>query len=65
MKCELCNKADAACAITREREDGEEEELYVCRECAKAERQRRKAKSQRFQRIVPPIRFFRACSGVS
>ena len=56
MKCELCKKADAACAITREREDGEEEELYVCRECAKAERQRRKAKSQRTRKIagLPP-----------
>ena len=56
MKCELCNKADAACAITREREDGEEEELYVCRECAKSERQRRKSKSQRTRKIagLPP-----------
>lgn len=56
MKCELCNKADAACAITREREDGEEEELYVCRECAKSERQRRKAKSQRTRNVagLPP-----------
>ena len=56
MKCELCNKADAVCAITREREDGEEDELYVCRECAKAERQRRKAKSQRTRKIagLPP-----------
>ena len=56
MKCELCKKADAACAITREREDGEEEELYVCRECAKAERQSRKAKSQRTRKIsgLPP-----------
>ena len=56
MKCELCKKADAACAITREREDGEEEELYVCHECAKAERQRRKANSQRTRKIsgLPP-----------
>ena len=56
MKCELCKKADAACAITREREDGEEDELYVCHECAKAERQRRKSMSQRTRKIsgLPP-----------
>ena len=55
MKCELCHQADAACAIPRE-DGAEDDELYVCRECAKAERQKRKAKSQRTRKLsgLPP-----------
>jgi len=55
MKCELCHKADAACAITREK-DGEEDELYVCESCAKKEKQRRQSKSQRTRKVsgLPP-----------
>lgn len=34
MKCELCHKADAETAIRRP-VDGEEQELYVCRACAR------------------------------
>jgi len=55
MKCELCHKADAKAAIVRETKDGEEE-LYVCEECAKAERLRRQKKSQRTRKVtgLPP-----------
>ena len=53
MKCEICKKADAQTAITRER-DGEEEELYVCHACAKAERQRRQKMSQRTRKFMGP-----------
>ena len=41
MKCELCHKADAQTAITLVKK-GEEQELYVCKACAKAENERRK-----------------------
>jgi protein arginine kinase activator len=34
MKCELCHKADAETAV-RKRVDGEDQELYVCRACAR------------------------------
>lgn len=53
MKCELCHKADAQTAITREK-DGEEEELYVCNVCAKAERQRRQRMCQRTRKFKGP-----------
>ena len=55
MKCELCHKADAATAITRGEGDAAEE-LYVCADCAKAERQRRQKKSQRTRKVtgLPP-----------
>ena len=46
MKCELCNQKDAETAIQLEK-DGEEQELYVCRDCANRERVRRQKKSQR------------------
>ena len=46
MKCELCHQKDAETAIQLKK-DGEEEELYVCRECANRERVRRQKKSQR------------------
>ena len=46
MKCELCNKRDAAAAIHLT-QGGEERELYVCRECERQERLRRQKKSQR------------------
>lgn len=46
MKCEICNSHDAETAITLT-QDGEERELYVCRECARQERVRRQKKSQR------------------
>ena len=55
MKCELCHQADAETAITRGEGDGAEE-LYVCRACAQAERQRRQKKSQRTRKVpgLPP-----------
>lgn len=55
MKCELCQKRDAATAILLSR-GGEEQELYVCRECAKQERVRRQKKSQRTRKVegLPP-----------
>ena len=55
MKCELCHKADAETAITRQK-DGEEEELYVCHACAAAERKARQKKSQRTRKVsgLPP-----------
>lgn len=46
MKCELCHQRDAATAILLP-VNGEEQELYVCRECAHQERVRRQKKSQR------------------
>ena len=55
MKCEICHKADAATAITRQ-VNGEEEELYVCKACAAAERKARQKKSQRTRKVsgLPP-----------
>ena len=54
MKCEICHKADASKAIRRG--DGDDDELYVCEACAKAERQRRQKKSQRTRKVtgLPP-----------
>jgi len=55
MKCEICHQADAEAAIVRG--EGEAaEELYVCKACAKAERQRRQKKSQRTRKVtgLPP-----------
>ena len=54
MKCEICHKADATRAIRRG--DSEDDELYVCDACAKAERQRRQKKSQRTRKVtgLPP-----------
>ena len=55
MKCELCHNADAETAIVRGVGDAAEE-LYVCRACATAERQRRQKKSQRTRKVtgLPP-----------
>ena len=55
MKCELCHNADAETAITRGEGDAAEE-LYVCKACAQAERQRRQKKSQRTRKVtgLPP-----------
>ena len=47
MKCEICGKIDAQAALVRKRDDGSEEELYVCAECAGKERVRRQKKSLR------------------
>ena len=52
MKCEICHKADAAKAIRREGADGDEDELYVCEACARAERQRRQRKSSRTRKVT-------------
>ena len=51
MKCELCHNADAETAITRGEGDTAEE-LYVCKACAQAERQRRQKKSQRTRKVT-------------
>lgn len=55
MKCEICNKLEAETAITKLK-DGEEQELYVCRACAAAERKNRQQKSQRTRKMtgLPP-----------
>ena len=55
MKCELCQKADAAKPIVRGEGDAAEE-LYVCAACAKAERLKRQKKSQRTREVtgLPP-----------
>ena len=55
MKCEICQKADAATVLIRETGAGEEE-LYVCKACAAAERKRRQKKSQRTRKMtgLPP-----------
>ena len=34
MKCEICHKADAATVLHRKKNDGSDEELYVCKACA-------------------------------
>lgn len=56
MKCELCHQNDAQAAIVLPGEDGEERELYVCKECANRERVRRQKKSQRTRKVtgLPP-----------
>lgn len=55
MKCELCQSRPAQTALVTRR-DGEEVELYVCRECARAEKSRRQKKSQRTRKVtgLPP-----------
>lgn len=37
MLCELCNKNEASCVLRRKGENGEDEELYVCRDCLEKE----------------------------
>lgn len=55
MKCELCHKAEADSVLVRGEGD-DAEELYVCKACAKAEKQRRQKKSQRTRKAsgLPP-----------
>lgn len=56
MKCELCHQQDAETAIQVEK-NGCEEELYVCRACAKNARLQRQKKSQRTRKVgggLPP-----------
>ena len=55
MKCEICHNHEAETAI-HVMKDGVDEELYVCRACAKNERVRRQKKSQRTHRekVEPP-----------
>ena len=55
MKCELCHKADACEAIVPEGRS-EDDELYVCSACAKAERDKRQKRSQRTRKVsgLPP-----------
>lgn len=53
MKCELCHQNDAETAISLPGE-GEELELYVCRECARKERVKRQNKSQRTRKAASP-----------
>lgn len=43
MKCELCHKNDAQSAINLEK-DGEEQEFYVCNDCARKEKAKRQIK---------------------
>ena len=51
MKCEICSKHDAETAINV-LQDGEDRELYVCRECARQEKIRRQKKSQRTRKAA-------------
>ena len=55
MKCEICHKNDAKTALPIEK-NGEEDELYVCEACAKAERQKKQKRGQRTRRVtgLPP-----------
>ena len=53
MKCELCHERDAETAIATVK-NGVEDELYVCRDCAKRERVRRQKKSQRTRKAGGP-----------
>ena len=52
MKCEICHKREAETALRR----SEDDELYVCGECARQERARRQKKSQRTRKVtgLPP-----------
>ena len=54
MKCEICHSRDAETAIAAE--GREDDELYVCKECARAEKVRRQKKSQRTRKHggLPP-----------
>lgn len=54
MKCEICHKADATEAIVRG--DNEDDEIYVCSACAKAEKTASQRKSHRTRKItgLPP-----------
>lgn len=54
MKCELCQKADATEAIFRN--GNEDDEIYVCAACAKAEKLRTQRASQRTRKVtgLPP-----------
>lgn len=56
MKCELCHKSEAQTAIQVTDKSGAENELYVCRECARRERVRRQQQSQHTRRMkgLPP-----------
>lgn len=58
MKCELCHRNEAEVAIHRAGGSGEggEEELYVCKECARRERVSKQKKSQRTRKVtgLPP-----------
>ena len=55
MKCELCHNADACEAIVPEGRS-EDDELYVCSACAKAEHDKRQKRSQRTRKVtgLPP-----------
>lgn len=55
MKCEICHKDEAREAMVPE-SGSEDDELYVCPACAKAERERRQKKSQRTRKVtgLPP-----------
>ena len=46
MKCEICHSREAVVALAQS-DGNQDEELYVCRECEKAEKTRRKKKSFR------------------
>lgn len=54
MKCEICHSRDAETAISTG--GGDDGELYVCNECARAEKIRRQKKSQRTRKQggIPP-----------
>ncbi|MBP5791361.1 MAG: hypothetical protein J6W80_03790 [Kiritimatiellae bacterium] len=51
MKCELCQKNEAQSAINLEK-DGEEQELYVCNECARKEKAKRQIKRARMRKTT-------------
>ena len=44
MKCEICHKAEAKAVIHRKKDDGTDEELFVCKECAASASSRKKPK---------------------
>ena len=54
MKCEVCQKADATEAVFRD--GNEDDEIYVCAACAKAEKAKHQRKSQRTRKVtgLPP-----------
>ena len=51
MKCEICNKSEAKEAINIVK-GGEEQELYVCKDCARKEKSKRQQKRSRTRRVV-------------
>ena len=54
MLCELCHKNDAAGVLHRKDADGEDEELYVCKECLESNGAKKDPSKKKTPTIVTP-----------